>query len=80
MRIKFKNYIFGFLTLIIIALFIIFNILLFLASRDAMIKEKTEEYETIIKTFSNYLNRYIDEKSKEIDLLINYFSISSKGL
>lgn len=78
MRIKFKNYIFGFLTLIIIALFIIFNILLFLASRDAMIKEKTEEYETIIKTFSNYLNRYIDEKSKEIDLLINYFQFPQR--
>ncbi|MEJ5228302.1 ATP-binding protein [Thermodesulfovibrio sp.] len=72
MKIKFRNYLFGTLIIFSILLIVILSILTFFVSEDVIKNEKLRDYETSANTITYYLDRFIEEKRKDIDLIFSY--------
>lgn len=76
MKISFRNYIFGILIFVSILLIIFMNILVFVVSKNEMKEEKLKNYEMHIKNIEYYLDRFIEEKYRDIEALLVYLNLS----
>lgn len=78
MKKTFKIY--TFLTLISTSILLIFfiNTIIFIIAKKQMKKEKSKEYETTIKTVSYYIDRIIEEKSKDLNVISGYLKSQEK--
>ncbi len=68
------------LTLISTSILLIFfiNTIVFIIAKKQMKEEKSKEYETTIKTVSYYIDRIIEEKSKDLNIILGYLNSSEK--
>lgn len=76
MKGSFRTYIFVTLILLSILLMLLVNVAVYIISKKQMEEEKLKDYELTIKTVFYYLNRILEEKSSDLNIIAFYLRSS----